>query len=133
LAGGLLVGQQQAPICNVILWRDLEAETAGLAEWSYVAPITELEACRARLHPDSTIMIQPAEGDGQLIRLTSSPGGDEVNSSEYRATPGAMEPISHQMYFGPIVSLVAAGISGLCGSILGAFGVWRYGRRRASA
>jgi hypothetical protein len=104
-----------------------------MTEWSYIPPIPELEACEAQIRPDSTISVQSAEGGRQRIAVTSSPGGDEVNSSRYLATQDVIEPISHQMYFGPLVALIAAAASGFSGSIVGAFGVRLYRRSRATA
>jgi hypothetical protein len=120
---------QPGPLCTVILWRDLEAARMHTPEWSYLVPIPELSACKDQLRPEASIEIEPAAGDRQRITVTHSPGGDEVNTSTYLAAPGAIEAMSHQRYFGPLVALVAAAAAALFGAIVGAFGVRFYNRR----
>jgi hypothetical protein len=124
---------QPGPACSVVLWRDLEAAKNRTPAWSYTAPIEDLAVCNSQLRPDASVRIGTFEGARQRIAVTSSPGGDEVNTSRYLAIPDDIEPISQQRYFGPGIAIIAVSASVPLGVVVGALGVWSDRRRRRIA
>jgi hypothetical protein len=124
---------QPGPACSVVLWRDLDAARKRTPAWSYTAPTEDLAACISQLRPDASVQIETVEGARQRIAATSSPGGDEVNTSRYLAIPDHIEPISHQRFFGPGLALIAVSASVPVGVVVGALCVWFDRRRRRIA